>query len=108
MAATKNELQRGRPADSVGIKVPAGRIAAGRVHWQTLLDARDKPRIYRIFNAPARGGAGNALTVEADGPRRRHRVDPGASIDVMGKTIRVRAGTGGKTATVEGWYVLVS
>jgi hypothetical protein len=27
---------------------------------------------------------------------------------VMGKRIRVKAGTGGETSRVEGWYVLVS
>jgi|GEM_PF-4091408 len=33
---------QGIPADSVGIRVPAGRIAVGRGRWQTVLVARDK------------------------------------------------------------------
>src|SRR5438132_396055 len=38
------------PGDAVGIQVPIGRIGAGRSHWQTIFDARDKPSIYRLYN----------------------------------------------------------
>lgn len=92
------------PADAVGIQVPVGRIAAGRNRWQTVFDARDKPMVYRLCNAsPA-----NSLVVEVDGAPRTHQVEPGASIDVLGKRIRVKAGSGGDTQRVEGWYALVS
>lgn len=98
------------PADTVGIQVPVGRIAAGRTRWQTVFDARDKPMIYRLFNAPPTSGRepGNTLVVEVDGAHRTHHVDPGASLDVLGKRIRVKAGSGGATPRVEGWYALVS
>lgn len=110
--APKQTSMRGRrlPADGVGIQVPVGRIAADRIHWQTIFDARDKPSIYRIHNGSAHAAAdpGNAMIVEVDGAKRTHRVNVGTSIDVMGKKIRVKAGTGGQTSLVEGWYVLVS
>jgi hypothetical protein len=91
------------PGDGVGIQVPAGRILANRLHWQTVLHAPDKPSIYRLFNAGK-----NTLIVEVDRGKRPLRVDPGSSADVMGKSIRVKAGTGGAKGTVEGWYVMVS
>lgn len=92
------------PADTVGIQVPVGRITAGRSRWQTVFDARDKPMVYRLCNAsPA-----VSLVVEVDGAHRTHQVEPGASIDVLGKRIRVKAGSGGNAERVEGWYVLVS
>lgn len=92
------------PADGVGIQVPAGRINASRSRWQTVLMAPQKPSIYRLHNAGK-----NAMIVEADGSKRTVHVEPGASLDIMGKHIRVKAGTGGgDSQTVEGWYVLVS
>ena len=98
------------PGDGVGIQVPVGRIGADRVHWQTIFDARDKPSIYRIHNGSAHNAAdpGNAMIVEVDGAKRTIKVNVGTSLDVMGKTIRVKAGAGGETSRVEGWYVLVS
>jgi hypothetical protein len=97
------------PADAVGIQVPAGRIAADRTHWQTILEARERPCIYRLCNAPrATDEPANAMIVEVDGAKRTIKVNAGASIDVMAKRIRVKAGTGGKASVVEGWYVLVS
>lgn len=89
------------PADGVGIQVPAGRIAAGRTRWQTILLARDKPSIYRLH-------ATNSLVVEVDGAARTLRVEAGASVDVLAKRIRVKAATGGAAHVAEGWYVLVS
>ena len=106
--------RRPLPSDGVGIQVPVGHIAADRIHWQTIFDARDKPSIYRIHNgsgsASDRGAAdpGNAMIVEVDSARRTIKVNAGTSVDVMGKKIRVKAGTGGETSRVEGWYVLVS
>ena len=97
------------PGDGVGIQVPVGRIGADRVHWQTIFEARDKRSIYRLHNGS--GGAsdlGNAMIVEVDGAKRPIKVNAGTSVDVMGKKIRVKAGTGGETSRVEGWYVLVS
>ena len=38
------------PGDAVGIQVPVGRIGAGRNHWQTIFEARDKPSLYRLYN----------------------------------------------------------
>jgi hypothetical protein len=74
-----------QPGDGVGIQVPAGRIAANRTHWQSVLEARDKPGIYRLCNAPRSADEpANAMIVEVDGAKR---------------TIKVNAG---------GWYVLVS
>jgi hypothetical protein len=98
------------PGDGVGIQVPVGRIAADRVHWQTIFDARDKPSIYRIHNGSASNAAdpGNAMIVEVDGAKRTIKVNVGASLDVMAKRIRVKAGAGGETSRIEGWYVLVS
>ena len=98
------------PGDGVGIQVPVGRIGADRVHWQTIFEARDKARIYRIHNDSARSAAdaGNAMIVEVDGAKRTLKVNVRTSVDVMGKRIRVKAGTGGETSQVEGWYVLVS
>jgi hypothetical protein len=98
----------GAPHDGVGIQVPAGRILANRVHWQTVLHAPAKPSIYRLFNAAPPREAGNSMIVEVDRTKRPLRVDPGSSVDVMGRHIRVKAGTGGDAHTVEGWYVLVS
>jgi hypothetical protein len=98
------------PGDGVGIQVPVGRIGADRIHWQTIFDARDKPCIYRIHNGSARGAsdAGNAMIVEVDGAKRTIKVSVGTSVDVLAKRIRVKAGEGGETSRVEGWYVLVS
>jgi hypothetical protein len=98
------------PEDSVGIQVPAGRIQASRTRWQTVLLAPDKPSIYRLFNAPARRPTetANAMLVEVDGSKRPAHVEPGASIDVMAKRIRVKAGKGGDGDTIDGWYVMVS
>jgi len=90
--------------DGVGIQVPAGRILANRVHWQTVLHAPAKPSIYRLFNAAPE----NSLIVEVDRTKRPLNVDPGSSVDVLGKHIRVKAGAGGDAHTVEGWYVLIS
>ena len=105
-----SRTKTGAPADGVGIQVPAGRILASRAHWQTVLLAPDKPSIYRLFNAASgRAGApGNSMIVEVDRGKRPLRVDPGSSVDVMARHIRVKAGTEGETHTVEGWYVLVS
>jgi hypothetical protein len=89
------------PTAAVGIQVPVGRIAAGRTRWQTVLQARDKPSIYRIH-------ATNSLIVEVDGAQRTIRVDAGASLDVLAKRIRVKAATGGAAHIAHGWYVLVS
>ncbi|GEP53536.1 hypothetical protein [Reyranella soli] len=106
--------RRSLPGDGVGIQVPVGHIGADRVHWQTIFDARDKPSIYRLHNgsgSSAGHGAtdpGNAMIVEVDGGKRTIKVNVGTSVDVMGKKIRVKAGTGGETSQVEGWYVLVS
>ena len=98
------------PGDGVGIQVPVGRIAADRVHWQTIFDTRDKPSIYRVHNGSAHNAAdpGNAMIVEVDSAKRTVKVNVGTSVDVMGKKIRVKAGTGGESPRVEGWYVLVS
>ena len=97
------------PGDGVGIQVPVGCIGADRIHWQTIFDARDKPSIYRIHNGSGRGAdPGNAMIVEVDGAKRTIKVNAGTSVDVMGKRIRVKAGTGGETSRVDGWYVLVS
>jgi hypothetical protein len=90
---------QGIPADSVGIQVPAGRIAVGRGRWQTVLVARDKPMVYRLH-------ATNSLVVEVDGGARTIRVETGASLDVLAKRIRVRAA--GAAQTAHGWYVLIS
>lgn len=100
-------MAKGRlPGDAVGIQVPVGRIAADRMHWQTVFDARDRPSIYRLHNGADEDG--NAMIVEVDGAKRTIKVNVGASVDVMAKRIRVKAGTGGKTPYIEGWYVLVS
>ncbi|MFI5000768.1 MAG: hypothetical protein ACHQK9_12885 [Reyranellales bacterium] len=99
------------PGDSVGIQVPVGRIRANRTRWQTVFDARDKPMVYRLYNAPprGRGEAGNSLVVDVDGTASRQiHVAVGASVDVLAKKIRVKAATGGSTDIAEGWYVLVS
>ncbi len=98
-----------QPADGVGIQVPVGRIGADRIRWQTIFDARGKSSIYRIHNGSGRAAdPGNAMIVEVDGAKRTIKVDVGTSADVMGKRIRVKAGIGGETSRVEGWYVLVS
>ena len=98
------------PGDATGIQVPVGRIGADRIHWQTIFDGRDKSCIYRIHNGSQRSTAdpGNAMIVEVDGARRTTKVTVGTSVDLMGKKIRVKAGEGGRTSWVEGWYVLVS
>jgi hypothetical protein len=108
--ASKKRPTAAAPHDGVGIQVPAGRILANRIHWQTVLHAPDKPSIYRLFNAaPSRAGlSANSMVVEVNHGKRPLHVAPGSSIDVMGGHIRVKAGTGGETHTVEGWYVLVS
>lgn len=102
--------QAGGLGDSIGIQVPAGRIHASRTRWQTVLVAPDKPSIYRLFNAPARrpNEAANTMLVEVDGSKRPVHVEPGASIDVMARRIRVQAGKGGNGDTIDGWYVMVS
>jgi hypothetical protein len=94
----------------VGIQVPAGRIHAGRTRWQTVFIAPDKPSIYRLFNAPARhpDKTANPMLVEIEGSKRPVHVEPGASIDVMARRIRVQAGKGGDGDTIDGWYVMVS
>ena len=98
------------PGDAVGIQVPVGRIGASRNHWQTIFEARDKPSLYRLYNVyPADSeDPGNAMIVEIDGARRTIQVNPGTSVDVWGKKIRVKAGTGGNGPSVDGWYVYVS
>ena len=103
-------MARTSPGDGVGIQVPAGRIHATRTRWQTVLVAPDKPSVYRLFNAGPRRPteAANAMLVEIDGAKRPVHVDPGASIDVRAKRIRVQAGKGGDGDTIDGWYVLVS
>ena len=104
-------MARGRlPGDSVGIQVPVGHIAADRTHWQTVLESRDKACIYRIHNNSGHdtGESGNAMLVEVDGAKRPLKVNADTSVDVMGKKIRVKAGTGGQGTRVEGWYVLIS
>lgn len=97
-------------AEIVGIQVPVGRIFARRLHWQTVLDAGSNPAIYRLYNAPPRSRVdpGNAMLVEVDGAKQKIQVAPGTSTDMRAKKIRVKAGTGGATPSVEGWYVLVS
>jgi hypothetical protein len=88
--------------DLSGIQVPVGRIAAGRSRWQTVLQTRDKPVIYRLH-------ATNSLIVEVDGAARTIRVEAGASVDVLAtKKIRVRAAPGGDGQVAQGWYVMVS
>jgi len=98
------------PGAAVGIQVPVGLIVADRTHWQTVFEARDKPCIYRLCNGSRRTASdpGNAMIVEVDGGKRPLKVNVGTSVDVLAKRIRVKAGTGGGTALVEGWYVLVS
>jgi hypothetical protein len=98
------------PGDAVGIQVPVGRIGASRNHWQTIFEARDKPSLYRLYNGfPADSeDPGNSLMVEVDGAKRTVQVSPGTSVDVWGKKIRVKAGTGGTASSVDGWYVYVS
>ena len=98
------------PGDTVGIQVPVGRIGAGRSHWQTVFEGRDKPSLYRLHNGvPADAeDPGNAMIVEVDGAKRTIDVSPGTSVDVYGKRIRVKAASGGDSACVEGWYVLIS
>jgi hypothetical protein len=97
-------------ADTVGIQIPTGRIHAHGLHWQTVLEAGPSPMIYRLYNAPPRALAdpGNTMLVEVDGAKRLLQVGVGTSLDVRAKRIRVKAGTGGKASSVEGWYVLVS
>ena len=103
------------PGDGVGIQVPVGRIAANREHWRIVLEAPGKPCLYRLHNSRPSGRGqksdlgGNAMIVEVDGGKRPLHVAPGSSADILGKRIRVKAGTGGgETLTVDGWYVLVS
>ncbi len=49
------------------------------------------------------------MVVEVDGGKRPLHIGPGSSADILGKRIRVKAGSGGgETSTVDGWYVLVS
>ena len=98
------------PGDAVGIQVPIGRIGADRVHWQTIFDARSKPCIYRICNGSSSDSddPGNDMIVEVDGAKRTIKVAGGTSVDVLAKRIRVKAGTGGTTTSVTGWYVLIS
>lgn len=115
MAKTKSIGGTARPTahpagDTVGIQVPVGRINAQRLQWQTVLDARSSPMIYRLYNAPPRirTDTGNVMLVEVDGLQRTIRVEAGTSVDVRAKKIRVKAGTDGATSSVEGWYVLVS
>ena len=115
MAKQKQRFRTARlgvhaPGDAVGIQVPIGRIGAGRSHWQTVFDARDKPGIYRLYNGVPSDpeDPGNTMIVEVDGAKRTIEVDVGTSVDVLGKKIRVKAGTGGDGPSVEGWYVLVS
>ncbi len=107
---TQGGPRTGSPADAVGIQVPAGRIRANRTRWQTVLVAPDKPSIYRLHNAVARrpNKAANTMLVEIDGSKRAVHVEPGASIDVMARRIRVQAGKGGDGDTIDGWYVMVS
>ena len=90
---------QGIPADSVGIQVPAGRIAVGRGRWQTVLQARDKPMVYRLH-------ATQSLVVEVDGAARTIRVEAGASLDVLAKRIRVRAA--GAAQAPHDWNVRVA
>lgn len=90
---------QGVPADTVGVQVPAGRIAVRRGRWQTVLQARDKPMVYRLH-------AVQGLAVEVDGAARTIRVEAGTSVDVLAKRIRVRAA--GATQAAHGWYVLIS
>src|SRR4029453_18790656 len=98
--------RRPLPGDGVGIQVPVGHIGADRVHWQTVFDARDKPCIYRLYNGSSRDpdDPGNAMIVEVDGAKRTLKVSAGTSVDVLAKRIRVKAGTGGTTTSVAGWY----
>jgi hypothetical protein len=97
-------------ADRVGIQVPAGRIFAARSHWQTVLEAGSRPTIYRLYNTPPRRRTdpGNSMIVEIDGAKHVIDVAAGTSTDVRARRIRVKAGSGGATSSVEGWYVLVS
>lgn len=90
---------QGTPADTVGLQVPVGRIAAGQGRWQTVLQARDRAMVYRLH-------ATNGLVVEIDGAARTIRVEAGASVDVLAKRIRVKAA--GTTRVAQGWYVLIS
>lgn len=104
------QTRRYLPGDAVGIQVPIGRIGADRTHWQTIFEAREKPSIYRLYNGSIRGpdDAGNAMIVEVDGATRTIKVAAETSVDVLAKRIRVKAGAGGQTSRVEGWYVLIS
>ena len=98
------------PGDAVGIQVPVGRIGASRGQWQTIFEAREKPSLYRLYNGVPTDAddPGNVMIVEVDGAKRTIEVNAGTSLDVFGKKIRVRAGTGGDGPFVEGWYVFVS
>jgi hypothetical protein len=98
------------PGDAVGIQVPVGRIGASRSHWQTVFETREKPSLYRLYNGvPADAeDPGNAMIVEVDGAKRTIEVNAGTSLDVFGKRIRVKAGGGGGSPFVQGWYVFVS
>jgi hypothetical protein len=112
VAARKGQKPAARlPGDGIGIQVPVGRIVADRDHWQTVLESRNQACIYRLHNTPPRrpAEAANAMIVEVDGAKRTIRVAAGCSLDVQGKRIRVKAGTGGReNQTVEGWYVHIS
>ena len=48
------------------------------------------------------------MIVEVDGAKRTIAVSLGTSVDVYGKKIRLKAGTGGASPFIEGWYVFVS
>jgi hypothetical protein len=89
------------PAPSVGIQVPVGHIATGRSRWQTVLRAHDKPMVYRLH-------AIDGLVVEADGAAQTIRVEPGASLDLLARQIRVKAAGGAESQVAQGWYVLIS
>jgi hypothetical protein len=81
-----------------------GRFVAKRDAWQTIADLTDKPCIYRIIN-PA--GSGNSLIVFRGDPP-QFTIAAGNSLDILAKTILVRAGTDGRAENVEGRYVLLA
>ncbi len=72
--------------------------------------AKQKQR-FRTARLGARA-PGDAVGIQVPigriGAKRTIEVGAGTSVDVLGKKIRVKAGTGGDGPSVEGWYVLVS
>jgi hypothetical protein len=81
-----------------------------RQRWQAIVANLDEPAIYRISNSSPQDSTdnGNILLVQSGEPSRVARVAPKNSVDVQAKAISVRAGDGGKSEIVTGWYELIS